>query len=456
MAKRLVVVGGGAAGMSAASAARRTDRELEIAVLESGPFPSYGVCGIPYYLSGVVPDAQSLVSYPAEEFRERRRIDLRLETSVSSIDLMGRRVTTGAGEVLDFDRLVLALGARPIVPRIPGVAHPRVVTVRRLDDAIALRAMLGEVRRAVVVGAGYVGLEMAESLCESGIRVTVVDRLPRVMSTLDVDVAEIVEEEVRRHAELVLSSSLVAIHARGDELTVELADRSIDTDLVVLALGVQPQTELVSGQVEMTAGGALLVNSMMSTSVSGVFAAGDCVALPHRVLRAPAYVPLGPAANKTGRVAGTVAAGGSASFGGIVGTAVAKVFDLTVAHTGLTLADASKAGMSAMATDVTAKSRAKYYPGAEPLRVRLVHTASGQVLGAQIVGRDGAAQRIDVIAAALHGGMTVDDVASLDLAYAPPYSPVYDPITQAAAAAQVAMAKAAAAAQVAMATAAAG
>lgn len=442
MAKRLVVVGGGAAGMSAASAARRTDHELEITVLESGPFPSYGVCGIPYYLSGVVPDAQSLVSYPVEEFRKRRRIDLRLETPVTSIDLKGRQVTTEAGERLDFDRLVFALGARPIVPRIPGIDHPRVVTVRRLDDAIALRASLGDVRRAVVVGAGYVGLEMAESLCESGIQVTVVDRLPRVMSTLDIVVAEIVEQEVRRHAELILSSALEAIHSRADELTVEFTDSSIDTDLVVLALGVQPRSELVSGQAEMTSGGALLVDSTMSTSAPGIFAAGDCVALAHRVLKAPAYVPLGPAANKTGRVAGTVAAGGSASFGGIVGTAVVKVFDLTVAHTGLTLADASAAGMSAMATDVTAKSRAKYYPGAEPLRVRLVHTNAGQVLGAQIVGRDGAAQRIDVIAAALHAGMTIDDVADLDLAYAPPYSPVYDPITQAAAAAQVAMAKA--------------
>jgi NADPH-dependent 2,4-dienoyl-CoA reductase/sulfur reductase-like enzyme len=442
VAKRLVVVGGGAAGMSAASAARRTDPELEITVLESGPFPSYGVCGIPYYLSGVVPDAQSLVSYPAEEFRERRRIDLRLESPVASIDLMGQQVVTESGEVLAFDALVLALGARPIVPRIPGVDDPRVVTIRRLDEAIALRSRLAGVRRAVVIGAGYVGLEMAESLCESGIRVTVVDRLPRVMSTLDVEVADIVEQEVRRHAELILSSSLVAIHAGADGLMVELEDRSIDTDLVVLALGVQPQTELVDGQAETTSAGALLVNSAMRTSAPGVFAAGDCVALQHRVLRAPAYVPLGPAANKTGRVAGTVAAGGSASFGGIVGTAVAKVFDLTVAHTGLTLAAARAAGMSAMATDVTAKSRAKYYPGAEPLRVRLVHTTAGLVLGAQLVGRDGAAQRIDVIAAALHGGMTIDDVASMDLAYAPPYSPVYDPITQAAAAAQAAMAKA--------------
>ncbi len=442
MADRLVVVGGGAAGMSAASAARRTDPAREITVLESGPFPSYGVCGIPYYISGVVPDPMALVSHPAEEFRDRRRIDLRLETSIASIDLTGQVVTTAAGEPLGFDTLVLALGARPIVPPIPRVDHPRVVTIRRLDDAIALRGILGDVRRAVVIGAGYVGLEMAESLCAAGIQVTVADRLPRVMSTLDVEVAEIVEEEVRRHAELMLSSSLIAVHDRGEGLTVEFADRSVDADLVVLALGVQPQTDLVRGQVEMTPAGAILVNRTMSTSVPGVFAAGDCVALEHRVLRAPAYVPLGPAANKTGRVAGTVAAGGSATFGGIVGTAVAKVFDLTVAHTGLTLADARAAGLSAMATDVTAKSRAKYYPGTEPVRVRLVHTEAGRVLGAQMVGRDGVAQRIDVIATALHGEMTIDDIAALDLAYAPPFSPVYDPITQAASAAQWAMAKA--------------
>ena len=393
----------------------------------------------------MVLEAEALIAHPPEEFRERRGIDLRLDTPIAAIDLDDRDVVTVGGERIGFDRLVLASGATPIVPPIPGVDDTRVVTIRRLDDAITLRSKLTGVRRAVIVGAGYVGLEMAESLGEHGIEVTIVDRLPRVMATLDEDIAAIVEQEVRRHAELLLDCPLGAIRPQGDRLTVELNAQTVDADLVVLALGVRPATGLLAGSGAATLpGGALVVDDRMRTSLPGVFAAGDCVALHHRVLSAPAYVPLAPAANKTGRVAGTVAAGGDASFAGIVGTAVVKVFDLTVAHTGLTLAEATAAGFNAAATDVTAKSRAKYYPGTEPLRVRLVHTEQGRLLGGQLIGRDGAAQRIDVVAAALHSGLDVADLAAFDLAYAPPFSPVYDPLTQAAQAAQLAMAKVAA------------
>ena len=440
MTRRVVVVGGGAAGMSAASAARRTDPDAVITVLEGGPFPSYGVCGIPYFLSGVVERGEDLIAYPAEEFISRRRIDLRLGSAAARVDLAGRTVTTTAGEDLGFDSLVLASGAAAVVPDLPGVEDPRVVTVRRLDDAIALRARLDGVRRAVVVGAGYVGLEMAEALCERGIEVTVVDRLPRVLTTVDESIAAIAEEETRRHCEVRLGAGLVALRPSASGVMVVVEDGELEADLVVLALGVRPDTSLVP-ELASLPNGALVVDDHMRTSHEAVWAAGDCVALHHRVLQAPAYVPLGPAANKAGRVAGVGAAGGDATFPGIMGTAVVKVFDLTVAHTGLTLTEAQAAGLAAEATEITAKSRAKYYPGAEPLRVRLVHTPAGRLLGAQLAGREGAAQRVDVVAAALHAGMGVDDLADLDLAYAPPFSPVYDPLTQAAQAAQFARAK---------------
>ena len=208
MPRRIVVVGGGAAGMSAASAARRTDPEADITVLESGPFPSYGVCGLPYYLSGVVESAESLVAYPASEFRDRRRIDLRLEAPVESIDLAGGVVVETGGDRHRYDALVVALGAAPIVPPIPGADDPRVVVVRRLEDAIELRSRLDGVSSAAIVGAGYVGLEMAESLHARGIDVTVVDRLPRVMTTVDPVVADLVEAEVRRHCRLLLDAAL--------------------------------------------------------------------------------------------------------------------------------------------------------------------------------------------------------------------------------------------------------
>lgn len=440
MARQVVVIGGGAAGMSAASAARRAEPAASVIVLEAGPYPSYGVCGIPYYLAGVVPRGEDLIAYPADEFITKRGIDLRLGVGASEVDLVGCSVTTTTGEELGFDSLIFTAGAQAIVPSIPGVDDPRVVTIRRLEDAISLHEKLNNVRRAVVVGAGYVGLEMAEALSDRGIDVTLVDRLPRVLTTVDESVAAIAEEEARRHCSVRLGAGLMALHGGVDSIGVELEDGIIDTELVVLALGVRPATSLLAG-LDCLPNGALIVDEHMRTSHERIWAAGDCVALHHRVLEEPAFVPLGPAANKTGRVAGVCATGGQVSFPGIVGTAVVKIFDLTVAHSGLTLTEAQAAGLDAQATEITAKSRAKYYPGAQPMKVRLIYEPSGRLLGGQIAGQDGVAQRIDVIAAALHVGMTIDDLADLDLAYAPPFSPVYDPLTQAAQSAQFSRAK---------------
>jgi NADPH-dependent 2,4-dienoyl-CoA reductase/sulfur reductase-like enzyme len=422
--------------MSAASAARRTDPTMRVTVLESGPHPSYGVCGIPYYLAGLVADASTLIAHPAREYQDGRGIDLRLNSPVHGVDVAAKTVTVSSG-TLAYDRLVLATGARPVVPAVLGVSDRRVVTVRRLDEAVALRERLASVRRAAVVGAGYVGLEVAEALHACGIEVTVVDRLPRVLATVDAELASVVQQEVERHASVLLGHSLVALDCDGDAVVLHLRGeaglRALPVDLVVLALGVAPDVALLQQQGAATGpAGALLVDNTMATSLPDVYAAGDCVALPHRVLGAPAYVPLGPAANKTGRVAGTVAAGGQASFAGVLGTAVVKVFDLEVAHTGVSLEQCTAAGIPALARDVTARSRAKYYPGAAPLRVRLVHRPDGQLLGGQLVGSDGAALRVDVLATALHAGLTVTDLAAVDLAYAPPYAPVYDPLIQAA------------------------
>ena len=434
MTRRVIVIGGGAAGMSAASAARRADRSAEITVLESGPFPSYGVCGLPYYLGGVIPDPQSLIAYPASEFRDRRKIDLQLETSVATVDLERQRVVDSHGVMREYDALVFAGGAAPIVPAITGVDDPRVVTIRRLDDAIDMHPRLDGARRGVVVGAGYVGLEMAEALHARGLEVTVLDRLPRVMTTVDAEVAEVIHEEASRHCRLILGAGLTGLRPGEAHMDVDYEGGTIPADIVVLALGVRPSTALV-GSLAALPNGALLVDDRMQTSDPHVFAAGDCAAVHHRVIGGPAYVPLGPAANKAGRVAGANAGGADARFPGVVGTAVVKVFDLIVAHTGLTEADARTLGREPLVTQVTAKSRAKYYPGAEPMLVRIVHERDGTVLGAQMAGRDGVAQRINVVAAALQAGMGIEDLADLDLAYAPPFSPVYDPLIQAAQAA---------------------
>jgi NADPH-dependent 2,4-dienoyl-CoA reductase/sulfur reductase-like enzyme len=440
---RLVVIGGGAAGMSAASAARRTAPDLEVVVCEAGGFAAYGMCGIPYYLGGVIADPQALLAYPPEEFRDRRGIDLRLRTRVTGIDPSARQIRVSGpqdgpdadGAPLGYDALVLATGADPVLPPVPGLSHPRVVTVRSLDAAIGLRGVLerGQIRRAVVAGAGYIGLEMAEALTERGIETEMIEALPTVLGTVDEPIARLAADEVTRHSGLRLNTRLEAVHGEGDGLTVLAGRTRTRTDLLVVATGVAPATGLLTAAgADHLPGGALVTGPDMATSLPEVFAAGDCAALHHIVLGRPAWVPLGPAANKTGRVAGTVAAGGAAAFGGIAGTAVVKVFDLEVARTGLTLTEARAAGLDAVATDVVSRSRAKYYPGGFPLHVRLVHDRDGRLLGGQLAGREGAATRVDVLAAALHARASVADLAVMDLGYAPPFAPVYDPLLTAA------------------------
>ena len=440
---RLVVIGGGAAGMSAASAARRVAPDLEVVVCEAGGFAAYGMCGIPYFLGGVVPRAESLLAYPPGEFRGQRGIDLRLNTRVDAIDARTRHVhLSGEGGTgpLGYDLLVVASGADPVRPPVPGLDRPRVFTIRSLDEAIKLRRLLdsGVVRRAIVVGAGYIGLETAEALVCAGIEVQVIEALPRVLGTVDEPIAELARDELERHARLRLGARLDAVREDADlagrGLTAVVEGDEVGTDLVVVATGVRPATDLlIRAGARHLADRSVVVDESMRTSLPDVFAAGDCVALPHLVLGEPAWVPLGPAANKTGRVAGTVAAGGTASFAGVVGTAVVKVFDLEVARTGLGLGEARAAGLAAVATDLVSRSRAKYYPGSSPLDVRLVHTPDGRLLGGQLAGREGAAKRIDVLATALYARLTVADVAALDLSYAPPFAPVYDPVVAVAA-----------------------
>ena len=461
-----MVIGGGAAGMSAASAARRVDPGLDVVVCEAGGFAAYGMCGIPYYLGGVVPEPENLLAYPPATFREKRGIDLRLHTRVTGIDPGTHQVHLTASqrgvpfrESLDYDALVVASGADPVRPPVPGLDEHRVFTIRSLDEAIELRQLLdsGTVRHAVVVGAGYIGLETAEALVSAGLDVDVVEALPWVLNTVDEPVAALVQAELERHTRLRLSARLDAVRGqdsarldavRGQDsarldavhrdggpggLIAVVDGTEIATDLVVIAVGVRPATDLlIQAGAEHLPDRSLVVDEGMRTSLPDVYAAGDAVALPHLVLGRPAWVPLGPAANKTGRVAGTVAAGGSASFKSVAGTVVVKVFDLEVASTGLGLAEAQAAGLDAVATDEVSRSRAKYYPGSSPLHVRLVHTREGRLLGGQLAGREGAAKRVDVLATALYAGLTVADLAALDLSYAPPFAPVYDPVLTAA------------------------
>ncbi len=472
-APRLVVVGGDAAGMSAAAQAKRLAPELEVVVLEEGPHISYAACGISLLVGGAVSDPSDLLAFTPESAGELRGIQVRVWHRVQELDLGRRRlagVVAGSGESfsLGFDSLVLATGARPLRPPLPGVELPGVFTLRSLSDGLRLRQWLDRwaPRRAVVAGAGYVGLDMAQALRARSMAVTIVKDRPTPLLGLEPELSALAEEELVRNGCLLLrdaplfcilergsasaasgsegalatgppesSGSVVGVRAGGEDLAA---------DLVLLALGVRPRSRLAEGAgLRLGHGGAVEVDSRARTSAPGVYAAGDCATQIHRVTGRIVYVTQALAANRQGRVAGANAAMdllGSSGDGrprpehpGTLGTAVLRIFDAEVGLVGLGLAAAREAGLDAVATVITSRTNPGYYPTGGPMKVALIaERRTGRLLGGQVAGAAGAAKRVDTLATALHAGMDLAALAELDLGYAPHFSPVRDPILIAA------------------------
>jgi NADPH-dependent 2,4-dienoyl-CoA reductase/sulfur reductase-like enzyme len=445
--RRLVVVGGDAGGMSAAAQARRRAPrdELEIVVFERGSYTSYAACGLPYLVADVVPSEQHLVSRSPEEHRARG-IDVRLHHEVVAIDTARATVTVRDLEAsIDrdehYDDLLVATGATPIRPELPGVDAVGVHGIQNITDGIRLHAHVGSHafagQHAVVVGAGYIGLEMAEALAHRGLNVTIVEASSHPMPTLDSDVGALVASAVRSSGVTVhLDTPVEAFEADADDhvRAVVTPAGTLPADLVVLGMGVRPNSRLAAeAGIEIGPTHGVVTDQRMSTSVDGVWAAGDCVETLHRVSGRRVAVALGTHANKQGRVVGYNTTGGHAIFPGVIGTAVVKVCDHEVGRTGLSEREAQEAGIDAVAATIEHLSRAHYYPGARPMTVKVVaERGSGRLLGAQIVGREDAAKRVDVLAAAIWNGMTADEFCQLDLGYAPPFSPVWDPTLVAA------------------------
>ena len=439
MAERLVVVGGDAGGMAAATQARRRRADLEIVALEKGRWTSYSACGIPYLIGGDLDAVDDLVTRDPQTFRDQLNIDVRTGHEVTALDLDARRVEIrdhnhGRTFSLGFDMLHLGLGAVPLRPELPGIDGDQVHGVQHLEDAARLLERLEGERLAsvVVVGGGYIGLEMAEAFVRRGCpTVTVVEKSSEVMGTLDPDMGALVGDAMRRFGIVVQTGVDVTAFSPG---MVHTSDGDVAADLVVLGLGVVANTAL-AGQAGLETGekGAIAVDTRQRTSADGVWAAGDCCLSHHLVSRRPVHLPLGTVANKQGRVAGINLGGGYATFPGVVGTAVTKVCSTEVARTGLNEAEAGRLGLGWEATRITSTTRAGYFPGAGEITVKmLAERGSGRLLGAQLVGQEGAAKRIDVVATAITRGMTVDEVVDLDLSYAPPFSPVWDPVLIAA------------------------
>lgn len=430
-----VVVGGGPAGMTAASRIKRLKPDARVAVFERSSFVSYAPCGIPYYIGGVVDSFEKLVHYSVEEFR-RRGIEVFTRAEVADAGQGFVRVRLEGGEkTFEWGRIIVATGARPRLPPIKGLDLEGVLTLRTLEDAERARAYVKGARRAAVIGGGYIGLELAENLRRLGKDVLLFEVLPHVMPTLDVDIATIVENELRRNGvELHTSEGVVELEGDGKVGRVVTDRSSYDIDVAFVATGVAPETQLAERLgAKRGSTGAIAVNKRMETEVEGVYAAGDVAESVNLVTGKPDWFPLAPVANKMGYVAGANAAGSYAEFPGAVGTAVTKVFDLEVGRTGLTEERAAKEGFEPFSAKIRAATRSSYYPGAAEITVKLTaDRRTGRLLGGQFVGREGVLARVNTLAALLMRGATVEDLFFTDVAYAPPFAPVWDPVIVAA------------------------
>ncbi|MEU4159196.1 FAD-dependent oxidoreductase [Actinoplanes sp. NPDC026670] len=439
---RLIVIGGDAAGMSAAAQARRLLKpgELEITAFERGDYTSYSACGIPYWVGGLVDGPDELIARDPATHRANG-IDVYTGHEVTGIDLRSRTVTV-RDRTESFDHLVYAAGATPIRPAWADTPAQGVYGVQTLGDAAALQEWLAPGRdTAVVIGAGYIGVEMAEALQRRGMRVTLVERSGQPMATVDPDMGALVADSIRGLGiELRTGVTVQGLETDGGRVSAVVTDDGVlPADVVVLGLGVRPNTALADAAgLPLGVTGALATDLRQRVTgpdgiVDGVWAAGDCTQVTHLVSGRAMHLPLGTHANKQGRVAGINIGGGYATFPGVIGTAITKICDLEVARTGLSSKEADAAGFRFVTATVESTNRAGYFPGAVPMTVKVIaEKDTGLLLGAQIVGRAEAAKRIDAFAVAVWNRMTVTEMTALDLGYAPPYAPVWDPILIAA------------------------
>jgi NADPH-dependent 2,4-dienoyl-CoA reductase/sulfur reductase-like enzyme len=440
--ERLLIIGADAAGMSAAAQARRRREvdQLEIIVFDRGEYTSWSACGLPYFVGDLVHDADDLIARTPQEFRASG-IDVQLEHEVVAIDVPGRALQVRGphgARTEPFDQLVIATGAIPVRPDLPGARATGIHGIQTLGDGIALRADVDAgARQAVVVGGGYIGLEMAEALHRRGLQVCVIERSAQPMGTLDPDMGALVADAVRTlgielHSGVAVESFETG--ADGRVTAVRTGEGAFPADIVVLGLGVRPASQLATAAgLAVGETGGIVTDRRMATSAERIWAAGDCVEVFHRVSRRPVAIALGTHANKQGRVVGVNATGGSLTFPGVIGTAVTKLCEYEIARTGLNEREALEAGFTSVSAKIEATTRAGYYPGSQPITVKIVAEAGAhRLLGAQVIGREGAAKRIDVLAAAIWNEMTVDEFSQLDLGYAPPFSPVWDPVLVAA------------------------
>jgi NADPH-dependent 2,4-dienoyl-CoA reductase/sulfur reductase-like enzyme len=441
---KLIVIGGDAAGMSAASKVRREQPEREIIVFERGNHTSYSACGMPYFIGGQVKSAEKLIARSPEVFRDKYNIDVRIRHEVTEIDKANKRL-----KVNDLDKnkefweswddLLIATGASPVVPDIEGIDAHGIFSLSTLQSGIDVFNYIDKEKpsNAVIIGGGYIGIEMAEVLQERSISITLIDMAPQVMVTMDKDMADIISEHMKEEGiKVLLEEKLSAFEkdSTGKIKSVITDQQTISADLVILGMGVKPNSELAANAgIKTGAGNAIQVNKRLETSVQNIWAAGDCAESYHLIAQKQVNIALGTIANKHGLVAGIYLSGGNQEFPGVTGTAITKFKDLEISRTGLSEKEARDLGIIIKTASIETATIAGYYPGTGKIHVKLIaDNRSGRILGGQIVGKQGAGKRIDTIATAITAGMTAQQIMDLDLSYAPPFSPVWDPVQIAA------------------------
>ena len=436
---KVIIVGGVAGGASCAARLRRLDENAEIVVFERSGYISYANCGLPYYIGGTITDPEELTLQTPQSFNARFNVAMKVNHEVTAIDPAKKTVTVKnllTGEVFEesYDKLVLSPGAKPTRPRLSGVDLDRVFTLRTVEDTFRIKKFIEEnsPKSAVLAGGGFISLELAENLMELGMDVTIVQRPKQLMNPLDWDMAAFVHAKARKQGmNLKLGYTVEGFEDKGDKVDVLIKDNApLTADMVVLAIGVSPDTKIAADAgLELGIKGSILVNDRMESSAPDIYAVGDAVQVKNFVTGEPAHIPLAGPANKQGRIAADNIAGGDSRYKGSQGSSVVKLFDMTIASTGLNETNAKKSGIDCDKIVLAPASHAGYYPGGKIMTMKLVYDKNSyKLLGAQIVGQEGVDKRIDVLATAIRAGMTVPELAELELAYAPPYSSAKDPV----------------------------
>ena len=448
LTRRFVVIGGVTAGMSAALAAKHADPSLEVLVLERGDFISYNTCSLPYYISNAIEDYHLLIERTPEQLRQEFQIEALTKHEVMAVypdknEVIALDRESGQEKRIGYEHLMLATGGVPIAPPIPGVDLPNVFQIRSLADGLKLKQYISEhaPKKASIIGGGYIGLEMAEVCSSLGMEVAVVEKYGNLMGKMGPNISELVEQHLQEHQVSVLKDvKLEAFEAHGNVCGYVSANNwRLETDLVIIAIGVRPEIALARGAgIEIGDTGAIAVNAYGQGSIENIYAGGDCAEVRHIVSGEQVYFPLGTVACRQGRVVGkNVARSQSETFKGVAGTMVTKAFDLEIACTGLSLMEARRLGFDADVTTISTNSRDKHYPGNTQITISVIWDKNDKrLLGAEMLGREGVAKRIDVFAAALDNDMTIQAMTQLDLSYAPPFAPPWDPVLVAANVAQ--------------------